>query len=183
MSKDVLYGICALLMGVGTLINWWFEMFSDSPYAELCRSIMDSSLSLGRNTIALIEPALGACFFFTGILILTPKTSPLGSFLVPIILFFIVIAALGMLPIPLPRPMYPEWQMDKRRRLAAQAASATVDEDRGTTPSTLALKNYQSTPPQNIDHSSSYTLPIPDDELPSRSHHDHNNTPPPDTPI
>ncbi|MBO3725866.1 hypothetical protein J5X07_12690 [Actinomyces bowdenii] len=173
---------------MGTLINWWFEMFSDSGYAELCRSLTEERFNLGRNTIALIEPAAGIGFTFGGVAILLNhagmnKDHPLLLFIAGLFFFFLAVAALGMLPIPLPKPMYPEWQMDKRRRLATQTASATVDEDRGTTPSTLALKNYQSTPPQNIDHSSSYTLPIPDDELPSRSHHDHNNTPPPDTPI
>lgn len=107
-------------MGVGMLINWWFEMFSDSGYADLCRSIMKSSFDLGRNTIALIEPAVGACFFFGGVLLLTPKTSPLMSLLVPAVLFFLAVAVLGLLPIPLPKPMYPEWQMEKRRQRAVQ---------------------------------------------------------------
>ncbi|MBO3724037.1 hypothetical protein J5X07_03140, partial [Actinomyces bowdenii] len=109
-------------------------------------------------------------------------TSPLMSLLVPAVLFFLAVAVLGLLPIPLPKPMYPEWQMEKRRRLANQTASEKVDEYPDTTPSILALKNYQSTPPQNTDHSSSYTLPIPDDEPPPRSHHNHDSAPHPSTP-
>ena len=60
-----------LVLGGGTLVNWWFEMFSDCGYAQLCRSIMSQGgFYLGRNTIALIEPAVGSMFAFGGALLL-----------------------------------------------------------------------------------------------------------------
>lgn len=164
-------------------MNWWFEMFSDSGYAELCRSLTKERFNLGRNTIALIEPAAGVGFTFGGFAILlnhagVNKDNPLLLFIASLFLFFLAVAVLGMLPIPLPRPMYPEWQMDRRRRLAAQAASEAAADEHATAPGALTLTNYQSTPPQDTDHSS-YTdsLPIPDDGPPPRSHSAHNSTP------
>ena len=57
-----------LVLGGGTLVNWWFEMFSDCGYAQLCRSIMSQGgFYLGRNTIALIEPAVGSMFGVRGV--------------------------------------------------------------------------------------------------------------------
>ena len=41
-------------------------MFSDCDYADLCRSITKDSFDLGQNTIALIEPAEGMMFIFSG---------------------------------------------------------------------------------------------------------------------
>ena len=58
MSNQVWVGIGGLVLGGAMLVNWWFEMFSDSWYAELCRSFMEE-FNLGRNTTALIEPAVG----------------------------------------------------------------------------------------------------------------------------
>ncbi|RRD30227.1 hypothetical protein [Actinomyces bowdenii] len=182
MSEELHYGVIALMIGGVTLMNWRFEMFSDSGYAELCRSMMESEFSLGRNTIALIQPAVGIVMSLGGAGMLIGEDGIWPRIFATGALFFLAIAALELIPFRLPKQMYPEWQMEKRRRLATQTASATVDEDPGTAPSTLALKNYQSTPPQNTDHSSSYTLPIPNDELPSRSHHNHDSAPHPSTP-
>ena len=66
MSKDLFYGVAGLVLGAVVLVNWWFEMFSDCDYADLCRSITKDSFDLGQNTIALIEPAGGMMFIFSG---------------------------------------------------------------------------------------------------------------------
>ena len=45
-------------------------------------------------------------------------------------LFFVVVALLGLIPFPLPGPMYPEWQMEKRRvRAEAAARDAGMDDE------------------------------------------------------
>ena len=65
MSGDVWAGIGCLVLGGATLVNWWFEMFSDSGYGELCRDLMEE-FGGGRNTIAVVEPAAGVMFLFGG---------------------------------------------------------------------------------------------------------------------
>ena len=59
MSEDVLYGLGSLALGGVTLVNWWFAMFSDSDYGEMCRDMLSGEFSLGRNTVAIIQPAAG----------------------------------------------------------------------------------------------------------------------------
>ena len=45
-------------------------------------------------------------------------------------LFFVVVALLGLIPFPMPGPMYPEWQMEKRRaRAEAAAREAGMDDE------------------------------------------------------
>lgn len=41
MSSDLWYGLGCVALGGVTLMDWWFEMFSDSGYAQLSRSFMD----------------------------------------------------------------------------------------------------------------------------------------------
>ena len=50
-------------------------------------------------------------------------------------LFFVVVALLGLIPFPLPGPMYPEWQMEKRRA-RAEAAAREVGIEEGSVRST-----------------------------------------------
>ena len=124
-----------LVLGGGTLVNWWFEMFSDCGYAQLCRSIMSQGgFYLGRNTIALIEPAVGSMFAFGGALLLVetsgseislPEAFFGGGLFLSMVLF-----AVGLIPFRLPAPMYPEWQMEKRRaRAEAAAREAGLDDE------------------------------------------------------
>ena len=116
-----------LVLGGGTLVNWWFEMFSDCGYAKLCRSIA-TSFSPGRNTTALIEPAVGVAFVFgsAGGLLMTVggmgvRPLPVTLLMVAVVAF--VVLLLGLIPFPLPAPMYPEWQLERRRRRAAQSGA------------------------------------------------------------
>ena len=120
MPEDAVYGIICIVIGIGTLINWWFEMFSDSSYADLCRSMMDSEFNLGRNTIAVIEPAIGASMLTGGIFLLNRNDGSLGQAAGWLCVFFLTLAVLGVIPFPLPKPMYPEWQMEKRRQRRLQ---------------------------------------------------------------
>ena len=120
-------GFGCLVLGGGTLVNWWFEMFSDCGYAKLCRSIA-TSFSPGRNTTALIEPAVGVAFVFgsAGGLLMTVggmgvRPLPVTLLMVAVVAF--VVLLLGLIPFPLPAPMYPEWQLERRRRRAAQSGA------------------------------------------------------------
>ena len=127
VSKDLFYGVAGLVLGAVVLVNWWFEMFSDCGYAELCRSIA-TSFSPGRNTTALIEPAVGVAFVFgsAGGLLMTVggmgvRPLPVTLLMVAVVAF--VVLLLGLIPFPLPAPMYPEWQLERRRRRAAQSGA------------------------------------------------------------
>ena len=127
VSKDLFYGVAGLVLGAVVLVNWWFEMFSDCGYAKLCRSIA-TSFSPGRNTTALIEPAVGVAFIFgsAGGLLMTVggmgvRPLPVTLLMVAVVAF--VVLLLGLIPFPLPAPMYPEWQLERRRRRAAQSGA------------------------------------------------------------
>ena len=127
VSKDLFYGVAGLVLGAVVLVNWWFEMFSDCGYAKLCRSIA-TSFSPGRNTTALVEPAAGVAFVFgsAGGLLMTVggmgvRPLPVTLLMVAVVAF--VVLLLGLIPFPLPAPMYPEWQLERRRRRAAQSGA------------------------------------------------------------
>ena len=127
-----------LVLGGGTLVNWWFEMFSDCGYAQLCRSIMSQGgFYLGRNTIALIEPARGGFFLFSGCGMLVDSCGIQEEFISLLLfggaLLSVVLFAVGLIPFRLPAPMYPEWQMERRRRAErggnrARAGGRAADE-------------------------------------------------------
>ena len=132
MSKDLFYGVAGLVLGSVVLVNWWFEMFSDCGYAKLCRSIA-TSFSPGRNTTVLVEPAAGVAFVFgsAGGLLMTVggmgvRPLPVALLMVAVVAF--VVLLLGLIPFPLPAPMYPEWQMEKRQRLAARSGAGSAEE-------------------------------------------------------
>ena len=128
-------GFGCLVLGGGTLVNWWFEMFSDCGYAQLCRSIMSQGgFYLGRNTIALIEPAIGGFFLFSGCGMLVDSCGIQEEFISLLLfggaLLSVVLFAVGLIPFRLPAPMYPEWQMEKRRaRAEAAARDAGMDDE------------------------------------------------------
>ena len=46
-------------------------------------------------------------------------------------LVFLALAVLGLIPFRLPGPMYPEWQLERRRRRAQEAARANRDHEDG----------------------------------------------------
>jgi hypothetical protein len=129
----VFYGVVGLFLGGMMFVNWWFAMFSDSGYGKGCRSMLWGDFSLGRNTVAVIEPAVGGFMLFGGAAMLVGvagfgNDSVLMSFFAPAALLSLLVAALGLIPFPLPAPMYPEWQLEKRRRRAARSGAGSAEE-------------------------------------------------------
>jgi hypothetical protein len=126
-------GVGCLILGAVTMLNWWFAMFSDHWYGELGRSFGEGEFNVGRNTISLVLPAVGVAFSIGGCgMLLYPSGSSGGmpKVMMGTALFFVVVALLGLIPFPLPGPMYPEWQMEKRRaRVEAAARDAGVDDE------------------------------------------------------
>ena len=89
--------------------------------------------SLGRNTVAVIEPAVGVVFVFGGAGGLLMTVGGMGTRPLPVALLMIAVIALmvmllGLIPFRLPAPMYPEWQLEKRRRRAARSGAGSAEE-------------------------------------------------------
>ena len=133
MVRDVFYGVVGLFLGGMMFVNWWFAMFSDSGYGKGCRSMLWGDFSLGRNTVAVIEPAVGVVFVFGGAGGLLMTVGGMGTRPLPVALLMIAVIALmvmllGLIPFRLPAPMYPEWQLEKRRRRVARAGAGSAEE-------------------------------------------------------
>ena len=101
-------------------------MFSGSDWGEAAREMLDGAFNLGRNTIAVIEPAVGLFFLFVGLLGLADPFGVVGDS--PVRIFFgvpalasLVVAVLGLIPVRLPGWMYPEWHEERRWRRREQA--------------------------------------------------------------
>ena len=122
---SVVYSFTGIFIGLFAIVAWWFAMFSGSDWGNLAREGLSGVFSLGRNTIAVIEPAVGGFMLFGGCGLLTDATGGEDSFLSD--LFFLgclvslVVAVLGLVPVRLPGWMYPEWH-EERRWLRAQQA-------------------------------------------------------------
>ena len=133
MMRDLFFGVVCLFLGGMMFVNWWFAMFSDSGYGKGCRSMLWGDFSLGRNTVAVIEPAVGVVFVFGGAGGLLMTVGGMGTRPLPVALLMIAVIALmvmllGLIPFRLPAPMYPEWQLEKRRRLAARSGAGSAEE-------------------------------------------------------
>ena len=121
-----IYSFTGIFIGLFTIAAWWFAMFSGSDWGDLAREMLDGVFNLGRNTIAVIEPAVGLCFLFGGLLGLADpvgidENSPVRSFLTIFVLAMLVVAVLGLIPVRLPGWMYPEWHEERRWRRREQA--------------------------------------------------------------
>lgn len=126
MSEQILSGIGCILLGAFPLVAWWYAMFSDSDWGEAAREMLDGVFSLGRNTIAVVEPAVGSLLMFGGLLLLAQEfgfeNGGLVTSLIGIVFFSsLVIAVLGLVPVRLPGWMYPEWHEERRWRRREQA--------------------------------------------------------------
>ena len=122
----MLAGVGCVLLGAFPLVAWWFAMFSDSVWGDLAREMLDGGFSLGRNTIAVIEPAVGSFLVFGGMLLLAQAAGFDGEDPVALVfgvpgLVSLVVAVLGLIPVRLPGWMYPEWHEERRWRRAEQA--------------------------------------------------------------
>ena len=124
-----------LVIGGVTLVNWGFTMFSDHWYADLLRAQSKTWFNLGRNTESVITPSIGMFCVLGGFGMLlypdTADTSVWGQVLGGLALVFLALAVLGLIPFRLPEPMYPEWQLERRRRRAQEAARANRDHEDG----------------------------------------------------
>ena len=122
---SVVYSFTGIFIGLFAVAAWWFAMFSGSDWGDLAREGLSGVFSLGRNTIAVIEPAVGGFMLFGGCGLLTDATGGEDSFLSD--LFFLgclvslVVGVLGLVPVRLPGWMYPEWHEERRWRRAQQA--------------------------------------------------------------
>ena len=126
MFKDIIMGITCILLGGFTFSFWCFAMFSGSDWGEAAREMLDGAFNLGRNTIAVIEPAVGSLLMFGGLLLLAQEfgfeNGGLATSLIGIIFFSsLVVAVLGLIPVRLPGWMYPEWHEERRWRRREQA--------------------------------------------------------------
>ena len=122
---SIVYSFTGIFIGLFAIVAWWFAMFSGSDWGDLAREGLSGVFSLGRNTIAVIEPTVGGFMLFGGCGLLTDATGGEDSFLSD--LFFLgclvslVVGVLGLVPVRLPGWMYPEWH-EERRWLRAQQA-------------------------------------------------------------
>ena len=148
MSSSDIYGaIGSLVLGSLTLVNWGFAMFSDHWYADMVRYQSKTWFNLGRNTESVITPAAGLSFMFFGVgMFLYPvdaDKSAMGWLLGGGAVFFLFVAVLGMFPFRLPGPMYPEWQLERRRR-AQEAARVKWELEAGS----IVTRGRHAAPPE-----------------------------------
>ena len=134
---SVVYSFTGIFIGLFAIVAWWFAMFSGSDWGDLAREGLSGVFSLGRNTIAVIEPAVGGFMLFGGCGLLTDATGGEDSFLSD--LFFLgclvslVVGVLGLVPVRLPGWMYPEWHEERRwlRREQAEWEAKYGSNDEG----------------------------------------------------
>lgn len=130
MSDHLWDGIYLIVGGIILLWIWWMEMFSDSCVAEFWRDIADS-MEPSRNSVSLAEPA-GACVLIFGGILFVSEERGWGPGSVPFLLvggmwmLSLFMFLVGLTSIPLPAPMYPEWQKKRRRLLAEGRAEREV---------------------------------------------------------
>ena len=136
MVEDIFFGTICILVGSFAVVAWWFAMFSDSDWGGLASEGLSGIFSLGRNTVAVIEPAVGLFLLLGGLFGLSDPLgidddSPIRLLFGAPALASLVVAVLGLIPFRLPGWMYPEWQLERRRRRAQGVARANWDHGDG----------------------------------------------------
>ena len=153
-SSGVLAPVGCLVLGGMTMVNWWFMMFSDHWYGDLLRAISKDWFNLGRNADSLLQPAAGLSFIFFGVgMFLYPvdaDKSAMGWLLGGGAVFFLFVAVLGLIPFRLPGPMYPEWQLERRRRREQEAARASWEHEAGS----IVSRGRHAAPPETATDAS-----------------------------
>ena len=148
-SSGVLAPVGCLVLGGLMLVNWGFAMFSDRWYADMVRYQSERWFNLGRNTESVITPAAGLSFTFFGVgMFLYPvdaDESAMGWILGGGAVFFLFVAVVGLIPFRLPGPMYPEWQLERRRRAQEAARAGWEHETGGVVP-----RGRHATPPETV---------------------------------
>ena len=142
--------IVLIVIGGMTLVNWGFAMFSDHWYADMVRYQSKRWFNLGRNTESVISPSIGMFCLLSGLGMLlypdTADTSVWGIVLGGGGFAFLALAVVGMIPFRWPGPMYPEWQLERRRRRAQEAARARWEHEAGS----IVLWGLRAAPPGTV---------------------------------
>ena len=124
MVEQVLAAVVALALGGFAIAAWWFAMFSGSDWGEAAREMLDGAFGLGRNTVAVVEPAVGGFFVSVGCgMVLDPSASGGGvlrNICVTVAGISLIVGVLGLIPVRLPGWMYPEWHEERRWRRREQ---------------------------------------------------------------
>ena len=148
-SSGVLAPVGCLVLGGMTMVNWWFIMFSDHWYGELLRAISKYWFNLGCNTDSLLQPAAGLSFLCFGAgMFLYPvdaDKSAMGWLLGGGAAFFLFVAVLGLIPVRWPGWMYPEWQLERRRR-AQEVARVGWEHEAGS----IVSRGRHAAPPETV---------------------------------
>ena len=155
MSSSHIYGaIGSLALGGLTLVNWGFAMFSDHWYADMVRYQSKTWFNLGRNTESVITPAAGMFFVVAGfgMLFFPDPTagSVWGEVLAALAVAFLALAVVGLIPFRWPGPMYPEWQLERRRRREQEAIRASWEHEAGS----IVSRGRHAAPPETATDAS-----------------------------
>jgi len=118
---SVVYSFTGIFIGLFAIAAWWFAMFSDSDWGEAAREMLDGGFNLGRNTIAVIEPAVGGLMLFGSCGVVVDEVGLDGTGVWWFFVLALVVAVLGLIPVRLPGWMYPEWHEERRWRRREQA--------------------------------------------------------------
>ena len=150
-----MYGaIGSLALGGLTLVNWGFAMFSDHWYADMVRYQSKTWFNLGRNTESVITPAAGMFFVVGGfgMLFFPDPTagSVWGEVLAALAVAFLALAVVGLIPFRWPGPMYPEWQLERRRRREQEAIRASWEHEAGS----IVSRGRHAVPPETATDAS-----------------------------
>ena len=110
--------IGCFLLGSLALVNWWFEMFSDSFFGQVARAT-GKYFNRRKNSASLFFPSTGLAFLTASFLMIAIETGASDNIVLPLgylAIFFLVVAVLGLFPFPLPKWMYPEYHFEKRQK-------------------------------------------------------------------
>ena len=125
----LLWAIVYFVFGSVLMIHWGLAMFTDTGPGEFAREI---SAEMGvKNNLALTMPSGALMFLFGTVFGFGDPNSVFEIVCGSISAFFLLVMLVSFLPISLPAWMYPEWQLERRRR-AQEAARANWEHETGS---------------------------------------------------